>query len=332
MSQYKCIIIGMGSIGGLKPKHIDSPLTQNILTHAHAIVNNPELKLVGIVETNTEKRMEAVTRWNCEPAKTISCLNHESDASDIVVAAVPTDKHLRVVKDICDWRFHDKIKILIIEKPFGNNLEDAKQIITLCKKYLPQAKIICNYSRRFSKLYHFGKSIFNGEAGKVYSVSTIYVRGLLRDGCHAIDFFNLMLGKCTYAKKIGSIGVDDYSKQDRTIFVSLSYAHKCNNVCMIPMDGRVYDIFETDIHTEAGRFRIIDHGKTKLSYRIEKEKVWGDLSISNYSESEEMHLELYLENLYMECVEYLNKPKKTFQFSCTEEDALNVHEVYKMME
>jgi len=332
MIPYNCIVIGAGSIGAIKPLNIDSPHTKNILTHAHAIKANNKLKLYGIVETDVDKRMEAARRWMCEPAKSISVFSSQYDAADIVVVAVPTEYHLRIIKEICEWKNAKGIKILVMEKPFGKDLEEAEKIVSLCKQHIPQAKIVVDYSRRFSELYLLGMDINNGIYGKIYSASCLYVRGLLRDGCHAIDLFNLMFGKCTYAKKIGPIGFDDYSKDDRTDFVSMSY-DKCKYVSLIPHDGRAYDIFEIDIHTDQGRLRIVEHGKMIFRYYIEKEKTFGNYnSISAINiETSETKLENFLPALYNQCVSYLNNPKKNFIFNCTEEDALNVHRVYNMM-
>ena len=49
MSIYKVSIIGCGSIGANKPDHIDSPITENILTHAHAVYHHQKTELFALV-------------------------------------------------------------------------------------------------------------------------------------------------------------------------------------------------------------------------------------------------------------------------------------------
>ena len=62
---YNVLIIGAGSVGTSKPDKYDSPLTENILTHAHAVYNNDDLKIIGIVDKDLKKAKKAGKKWSC---------------------------------------------------------------------------------------------------------------------------------------------------------------------------------------------------------------------------------------------------------------------------
>jgi len=70
MKYKNWLIIGAGSIGALKPNELDSPTTENILTHAHALHRlrgRREIDDFFIVDVDEEKAGEACVRWNTSP-------------------------------------------------------------------------------------------------------------------------------------------------------------------------------------------------------------------------------------------------------------------------
>ena len=61
--RYTAVLLGAGSIGALKPNEFDSPDTEEILTHAHAIYNHPKINLLGIIDSNINKAKKAGNKW-----------------------------------------------------------------------------------------------------------------------------------------------------------------------------------------------------------------------------------------------------------------------------
>lgn len=58
MKKYNALIIGAGSIGGLKPEKFDNRKTKNILTVAHAFYKNKRIDLKGFVDSTKVEDVE----------------------------------------------------------------------------------------------------------------------------------------------------------------------------------------------------------------------------------------------------------------------------------
>jgi predicted dehydrogenase len=95
MSKYKAVIIGAGSIGALKPDHLDSPHTANILTMAHAFHSHPEIELVGIIDKDIGVAEKAAKKWQCAPFHVINSFSFDID---IVAICVDTEQKNLLVK------------------------------------------------------------------------------------------------------------------------------------------------------------------------------------------------------------------------------------------
>ncbi len=335
MKKYNCIVIGAGSIGALKPDNIDSPTSINSLTHAHAIMYIKELNLMAVIDSDKNKCDKVFEKWDVFTYLNIDDyveggLDLKIEPIDIVTVASPTETHLNIIIEIVE---KIKPKIIICEKPFCNILEEAEAAINICKHY--KIKLIIHYNRRYCNLYAMAKAIYNEQYGKVLSCSLTYTRGLKRDGCHAIDLFNLMFGEClgafTIQGKGGENTIEDYCKEDLTYPVYLQY-EKCPNVFMVPHDGRFFSVFDFKILTEHAEILITNHGADVIMNYATKEKVYGNFySLDYFNERKiyQMHMKNSLINIYSECFSYLNAPKEDFQFSSPATDAIKVHKIFR---
>ena len=136
---YNVLIIGAGSIGALKPNEFDSPTTDNILTHAHAVKAHPQFNLMGIMDTDLQKMMEASNKWDCMGINNFFAdVIKKPNKIDVVVIATPTETHFEIYNRINNWN----LKAIIIEKPCTNDMLQCKTMIT-------DKRIIVNYTRRF---------------------------------------------------------------------------------------------------------------------------------------------------------------------------------------
>ncbi len=64
MKQYTAAIIGCGSIGALKPDEYDHKEGKNILTHAHALYNNIQIKEIIFIDSDEDKMNAARMKWS----------------------------------------------------------------------------------------------------------------------------------------------------------------------------------------------------------------------------------------------------------------------------
>jgi predicted dehydrogenase len=314
---YKVLIIGAGSIGALKPSELDSPKTSNILTHAHAAYANDKTILAGIVDIDEKKALEAGHKWRC---KASSCIEDFCcDEIDIVIVSCNTENHADVILEA-----EEKLgpRFFIVEKPFCVSYNEASRVSHL------NHKIAVNYLRRYETLHRHLISRVNRHAcGEIYACIFKYVRGLERDGCHAINLIQALFGNIFNFIKINS-GRNDYSDSDLTDSYMIN-TRGCKNVLLIGCDGREYDIFEFELICEKAIISMKDHG-IKLEYRtIEKEKVYGNYNtIQPIGEITETFLKESLKNVIGNVVNYLEGKVPLY---CSADDALQTRHILDVM-
>ncbi len=310
---YNVLIIGAGSIGALKPDKYDSPITEAILTHAHAVTEHSEFNLQIIMDTDYEKMMKAANKWDCIGCTTLDVINENN--IDVVVIATPTKTHLEIYHKIKNWN----LKAIIIEKPCTNNLKD-------CREMKDDKRIIINYSRRYLSFYKELRKNF--EIQKILSCVIRYVRGLKRDGCHAIDLCRYFFGEIEDVKKL-SVGPDDYSAEDTTDCIWMK-AERCPNIVMIPSDGRIADCFDFHIMTYNGMVELLDHGGTVFYRNVRKETEYGDYYILEGKRNENFKtIDLQLsKKLLLSLYNYIHEIIQGCENNlCTIQDAIETHRI-----
>ena len=108
---YSMTIVGAGNIAC----GYDSPKLKYILTHIHAAIKHPAIKLDSIIETEIKKHKNIHNKWG----RNINIYSDLKDSmsiykSDIYVVANPTDQHLLTIKKILK---NHSPKLIICEKP-----------------------------------------------------------------------------------------------------------------------------------------------------------------------------------------------------------------------
>lgn len=330
-NKYSVVIIGAGSIGALKPYNIDSPKTKNILTHAHAVMNNKNLELVGIIDVDEMKRDWAAEKWGVSAYDSIDTLLELSnkpavkDGIDIFVVASPTFTHHHVIKEIIE---KTKPKLIICEKPFCSSLEKSEKVFS--DAFELEIPIAVNYLRRYSKaIQELRERLLSGFYGKIISASIVYTRGLIRDGSHAVDICRYFFGEFLQGIILNETDeeINDFSDEDLTYPVFLSYRN-CKNIMFIPFDGRAYSVFDMEIYTEEGKITLTEHFETIKFYPKEKEKIYGNFQSLSYKckTKETANLKNSLVELYNNCIEYL---ESRVPLICNGADGLEVHQIFK---
>ena len=329
---YNVCIIGAGSVGALKPKEIDSPRSESILTHAHAVwklKKHGHIKEFYIIDIETKKLLASKQRWKCKTAYSLDNLYSKIKDIDIFVISCDTIYHRNMAIEILEIF---KPKMIIVEKPFCNSYRESLEVL---QKYRERdIPIVINYPRRFClKLQTLKEELERNKYGRIRACNIIYVRGLERDGCHAIDLCNYFFGKYIKGKILGSPynTYNDYNNEDLTCPIWMEY-EKCRNVYLAPTDGRDYSIFEMDILTENGRINIIDHSKQIRIFDKEPEKTFGKFYSINYQVNEVINNDIQnaLYFLHGNCIGYLqSKEKKNIDLFCTSKDGLEVRRIIK---
>ena len=190
--------------------------------------------------------------------------------------------------------------------------------------------LIVNYSRRFELNIRHYKELFEAETfGKIYSCRISYTRGLLRDGCHAVDLCSYFFGKFKWARVLNTGKISDYNPTDPTVNLIMSF-DKCKNIFMNAVDGRNYAVFEFDMITEKGQIVFKDYFKRIYVYDIIPEPVYGDYNTlgSDYRVTDtELHTMLVdvVHSAYSQLAYGIDPP-------CNGYDALLTHKILNTLE
>ena len=320
MNKYNALIIGCGSIGAIKPSKFDSPKTKSILTHAHAYYSHPQIDNIGFIDIDDNKAKKAAKKWNKNNSTFMMEIKNNFD---IISICTPTENHYESLLSALEMN----PKIVIAEKPFCKNIEEAKIISDIYKeKNIP---IIVGYIRRYNKIHESIKDIINiDEIGTIYSCTLYYDRGFKRDGSHFIDLCNYWFGNFEKGQLLPSSPIYDYSHNDPTFAVHLSY-EKCKNIFMIPSDGNKFSIFEIDIIGSRKRLKFINNGNKLIRFDIKNEEIYGNYSaMSNEGVSFETDLNQSLLSLVQNAIDVIENKADLI---CSSYDAIKVHEIFKLL-
>lgn len=325
MNKYSVAIIGCGSIGALKGDKYDSPSKKNILTHAHACHNHPQIDKTVFYDINSEKAKDASKKWTGSYHNINIIFENliKEYTPEIIIIASPTETHLEMVRKAIEH----KPKIIILEKPAGSTLQECQDIWQLSVNY--QIPILVDYIRRFAPGYRkIQQEIDDNELGAVYNCRVIYTGGLKHEGCHALDLMRYFFGNFRYGE-ILSPPLIDYSPYDISYTVHMGF-EACSHVMLTPVDGRDYSIFEIDILGKHGRVRFIEKGlKAECSYPTTENIYMNHKTLSYGQTVFETGLNTALYNLLQNAVDYIED--QNTKLLCTIKDALEVHKIYSQL-
>lgn len=324
MNIYKVAIIGCGSIGALKPDHIDFPGSENILTHANAVDRHPQTELFAVIDTDDKQLLKAKTKWQAGMAvrSLEDVIEHTGKTPDIVTVAVPTEDHVEILLEA----IANKPRLIIAEKPFCTDFIQAENTAKLAdNRNIP---IMVDYIRRFASGYQIIKQYIDiGTYGRAQNVRILYTRGLRHEACHAIDLMRYFFGECHEWNVLDEDApLIDRDENDPSYEINAAF-DDCPSIVFQPCDGRKYGIFEIDICFEEGRLRFIDNGLHFEYYPINEENEWGHKALDYKLTSvirQETRLNIALYNLINNAVNFLDGKE---DLMCMAHDAIKVHEI-----
>lgn len=287
--KYNVLIIGAGNIGAF----FDTPLSKDLLTHAHAFWKLKEYNLLGFIDADYDKAKEAADIWGVKAFKDTEEA-FKNNIIDIVSICVPDEFHLQIMKELLRY----KIKLIFLEKPIAKTLAEGKEILSLYDG--TDISVLVNYSRRFVKEFNNIKEEFiQGLYGSFICGNAYYGKGILHNGSHLIDFLIYILGDIHSSINLKS-NIDFY-EDDPSVTGLLRFDENATvTINNIPCDK--YTIFEIDLFFERKRIRIIDSGFDIEIYHVEASerfKGYEDLKIvSKYSTELGLALENAALNIY----------------------------------
>lgn len=291
MPKKRLLIIGLGR--------------QTIKDHIPAVLDHPDIEVVGVVEPNEKLLQEGSQNLGCKGFRSVKLALQMTDP-DCALVSVPHNKYFEILTLLAKSHI-----ATLKEKPLAMTTEEAEKIIELYrdnKTYLQ----IC-VQRRFSNLYETCSRLLS-ELGPIYSVYAEYTLNLksldindlgwrankaisgggatLDLGYHTIDLLTNLFGKpksiysqLNFNSLPGEYSIDDsmkamcmYSKNiNANLFVTKIYNRKGEKVKVFGQSGYLFvDNRTVSLYTrgndliESHSFQAKEHEvKNQLNYFVE---------------------------------------------------------------
>ncbi len=263
--KIKVSLIGSGRIG------LTSEFDKKRLkpaSHFGMWLKNKDCELVSICDKNKSafkkaKILKKQIKFYENYKKMVKAENPK-----IVSICTWKDTHYTITKECLKLG----IKVIVLEKPLANNINQAKKLIKLVKKL--NAKILVNHRRRYDEqVIKLKKKIDNDIIGDILQVSSFYVYGILTTGTHLIDTLRMLLKNKLgeVDKVIGVVNKLNNFKPKDDINIDGFLFFKKNVIASIQsLDMKSYDNFDIIIYGKKGKIEITDIGRKILKYKIIK--------------------------------------------------------------
>lgn len=275
--KYKAVIIGAGKIG----TGYDTPKSRVVLTHAHALSNNPRIELAGIADTDSVRGNVEARKWKTAYwADAHTMLTHVNP--DIIVIATPDETH----RDLLLEAFEAKPKVIIVEKPVVNEKSEMQSVRRASEK--AGVPVIVNFRRRFDRtVSEVRDELIKGTYGSALSANALYSKGILHNGSHMIDLARYLFGEMISGK--AHFSVDDFLSGLPSVGGVATF-ERCPQFYLMTGDERSFYVFEMTILTEKYRIRFIDEGRNVTFEEVVCDRVYPDDKVLGPVKAKKTHL------------------------------------------
>ncbi len=240
-------------MGSLWDEGVSSGELAPPVTHAAAFADSPEFELVGLCESDPERRA-AASRARGVPAFESARELLAQAKPEVVALATPTAVRAEVLAQLVE----SGCRVVICEKPLADDLSQARAVRELFAR--PGApRLIVNYSRRWAHGFaEVRERLRPGALGPAQSLTGVYGKGLLNCASHHVDVAQWFLGAPVAARSLG-YRVDEGACVDRSLDAEVRFAGG-ELLRLVASDHRRFTIFEMDLLAGSGRARFSDGG------------------------------------------------------------------------
>ncbi len=189
------LIIGLGNIAvGYDIMDISG---SKAITHARAFTLHPEFELCGGVDPNPNLRARFEGAYSIKAYTTVEEAMI-SISPDIVVIATPTPLHLSIMSEVF---LYGCPKVVLCEKPLAYNLDDARQIVSICEQN--KSKLYVNFFRLSDPgVSEIGTRLTDGRISTPVKGIVWYSKGIMNSGAHFLNLLQNLLGDINDVKVI----------------------------------------------------------------------------------------------------------------------------------
>lgn len=252
---FTAIVVGLGTIGlGLD---FTSP-SDHIYTHVKALHRHPQFKLIAGVDPLEARRREFQNFTGLPSYESISQAIRVLNQVDLVVLATPTPIRLAVMQ----LSLALKPKLFLVEKPLAANLDEAIEIINLCR--CQRVMLAVNYFRFFlpsiQKVMAFANDL---QFGPLTVGVCHYSGGLLNNATHFVSLLIQWYGTPVATLITGEKQFLD--SRDANIPFRLNFAN--GSVLFLPHQVE-YSIGELDMFFPRGRIQFLNYAEDVRVFQI----------------------------------------------------------------
>lgn len=143
------------------------------------------VEIVGICDKNTERLVEISEKYKIEK---IFCF---SDVEEMLISCHPELLSFCTLPDVrlelIELAAKYGVKGILFEKPMARSLEEAKKIVTVCKKNNIKA-VVCHQHKYLTSFLQLKKAILSGSLGKINLIHAACRPWFSQLGTHYIDY------------------------------------------------------------------------------------------------------------------------------------------------
>ena len=187
MIKLNSALIGLGNIG----LNYDFN-SKNILTHAKSLFLNKKINFLYGIDKNIKQRIKFYKKYKVNTSNNIKKIKDLNNINFFIVS-VNTSSQYKIIKKIVKLK---KLKIILIEKPCGQNYSEFLKIKNLCEKN--KKKLFINYHRNYDKNYSLLKKKFLKLTN--FKGTANYSRGLNNNCSHILSLISPLNLKNTSIK------------------------------------------------------------------------------------------------------------------------------------
>lgn len=179
------LVIGLGNIGSEYNSKINKKYK---ITHLNSLISNKNFQILGLVDSNLNKLKKYKNLYNTYSNVEKALIELKPT---LVIISTNTKNHFKILKKLKGF---SSIKFILCEKPFTENLNDARKIENIFSNN--KIKIYINYIRNIDFFLNIllKKYILNKSKKKIFCTIQ-YNSTLLNGASHYFCLINRFFGK-----------------------------------------------------------------------------------------------------------------------------------------
>ncbi|MZQ86063.1 hypothetical protein GQF01_28595 [Paenibacillus sp. 5J-6] len=252
---FQAAVIGLGKIG----LTFDIPFQGRANSHSMSYLLHPEIELTAAVGRRQEQAEQLVkvapeTTFYLDSELSVMLSQHRLDL--ISICTPPTVRY-ELLQTVLE---QSSSRLIFLEKPVANSIEEAERMITLCKQHSDR-KVVVNLSRRWSEgAVEVREAVSKGMYGRVKKVHLRYSRGIYNTGSHLFDMVRFLAGSIDQVQVVERVATNLDAKEDWTYSFLFTAGGGLITGYAEAFDDRYYNLFDIVLYLENGVIELVKGG------------------------------------------------------------------------